>query len=81
MNIYSFMIAPCVSEFDISIIDRLSPVFNGSPFIVSKISDEKNSSKKNNSTKNGFGFTLESPQIDFRLRYNLNESIFLFSVT
>lgn len=60
------MLAPCVSEFDISMIDRLSPIFNGSPFIVNKISDEKTGLE--NSTKNGFGFTVESPQIDIRLR-------------
>lgn len=71
------MIAPCVSEFDISIIDRLSPVFNGSPFNGSKISDGKTGQQK--STKNGFGFTIESPQIDVRLRYNLNEFILSFS--
>lgn len=73
------MIAPCINEFDISIIDRLSPILNGSPFIASKISDEKTGQR--NSTKNGFGFTLETPQLDVRLRYNLNEFILLFSPT
>lgn len=75
-NICSFMISPCVSEFDISIIDRLSPIFNGSPFIVRKISDERIGQK--NSAKNGFGFTLESQEIDVRLRYNLNEFILFY---
>lgn len=68
------MIAPCSSEFDISIIDRLSPVFNGSPFYAGNIVVDETTTQQN-THKNGFGFTLESSQIDIRLRYaNIKQS-------
>lgn len=62
------MLAPCITELDISIIDRLSPVFNGSPFK----SDNENlmSEPSINPTMhaNLFSIALESSSIDLRLR-------------
>lgn len=62
----SFIIAPCISEFDISIIDRLSPVLNKSPFHMNN--DSVKSDIQRNNQINKFIFTLESSSIDIRLR-------------
>lgn len=68
------MIAPCLTEIDISLFDRLRPVFRGSPF-VSKLNDDLipqqqiNQTQTQNQNKNGFAFLLESSQIDVRLRF------------
>lgn len=64
----SFIIAPCLSEFDISIIDRLSPIFNGSPFTSTNDNVANESSIHQTTPANLFLFTLESSSIDIRLR-------------
>lgn len=61
------MLAPCLSEFDISIIDRLSPIFNGSPF-TSTNDNQMNETSCEKTLKNLFSMVLESPSIDIRLR-------------
>lgn len=65
---YSFMLEPCLCEFDISIIDRLSPVFNGSPFTSNNDNLMNDSSIQQNVQANPFSLTLESSSIDIRLR-------------
>lgn len=72
MNSYnfSFTLAPCLCEFDISMLDRLSPVFNGSPF-TPNIDNHQNESKStiNQSVQaDPFTMTLESSSVDIRLR-------------
>ncbi|XP_031632964.1 autophagy-related protein 2 homolog B [Contarinia nasturtii] len=65
----SFMLAPCSSEFDISIIDRLSPVFNGSPFSTNNDHFMKETTIHQEVQMSQFSLTLESPSIDIRLRF------------
>lgn len=62
------MIAPCLCEFDISIIDRLSPVFNGSPFTVYNDNHIKESSIQQDVQANPLTMTIETSSIDIRLR-------------
>lgn len=66
--LYSFILSPCLCEFDISIIDRLSPIFNGSPFTVNNDNLMNESSIQQNVPANPFSLTLESSSIDIRLR-------------
>lgn len=65
---FSFMIAPCLCELDVSIIDRLSPVFNGSPFTVKTDNSTNESSVQQDIQTNTLTLTLESSSIDIRLR-------------
>ncbi|XP_055377404.1 autophagy-related protein 2 homolog B isoform X2 [Condylostylus longicornis] len=69
----------CVVDFDISIIDRLSAIFNGTPF---KIDYKNNESKKreesgispNKQKQPTFELNLDSPKLNFRLRFPIVDS-------
>lgn len=65
---FSFTLAPCLCEFDISMLDRLSPVFNGSPFTSNKDHPQPDSTLQQSGQSNPFILTLESSSIDIRLR-------------
>lgn len=65
---FSFTLAPCLCEFDISMLDRLSPVFNGSPFTSNKDHPQPESTLQQSVQSNPFILTLESSSIDIRLR-------------
>lgn len=64
---FSITIAPCLTEFDISIIDRLSPVLNTNLFRPSE-EVNVNSDTQRKKQSNKCLITLESPSIDVRLR-------------
>lgn len=66
----SFTLAPCLSEVDISIWDRLNAVFNGDPFDMSSMqtaSAEESDLLRNAQPK--MSFMIESSSIDIRLRF------------
>lgn len=67
--LYSLILAPCVSELDISIIDRLNAVFHGDPFTDDQgiYSSDDIDLQKNNQPK--FTFTIEASSIEIRLRF------------
>lgn len=60
-------LAPCLSELDISIIDRLNAVFHGDPFTEEQgiYTAEENEPQRNQPK---FTFTMESSSIEVRLR-------------
>lgn len=66
---FSFMLAPCITELDISMIDRLSPVFNGSPFTSSNENVMADTTAQPTANANLFSIALESASIDLRLRF------------
>lgn len=68
LSLASIILSPCLCEFDISILDRLSAVFNGSPFYLSNDSIAEEYKLQRNNQPSPFDVTIESSSIDVRLR-------------